>query len=232
MELSNRLLEIVKFVSNDSTVADIGTDHGYIPVYLIKNNISKHVIASDISQGSLDKTIEYVNHLKLNKRISPRLGDGLNVLKNNEVDTVIIAGMGGILISKILENNKDISNTIENFILQPMVASKELRQYLINNGYIIINEGLAKEGRRFYEIIYAKRGTGRILEDINYEIGLPLIKNNHPLLKEFIEYKKAEVEDVLSKLVGKETDHIKLRYEELSKALEAYREVENELKSK
>lgn len=231
MELSNRLLEIVRFVPKDSTVADIGTDHGYIPVYLIKNNISNKVIASDISRCSLDKTIEYVNHLDLNERILPRLGDGLNVLNPSEVDTVIIAGMGGILISKILENNKEISNTIDNFILQPMVASKELRRYLITNGYIIIDEGLAKEGRRFYEIIYARRGRNRVLKDINYEIGQQLIKKNHPLLNEFIEYKKSELVEIISKLGEKDTNKIKLRYQELTKTLEAYEEVENELKS-
>ncbi|MDR7870160.1 MAG: class I SAM-dependent methyltransferase [Tissierellaceae bacterium] len=232
MDLSNRLLEITKFVPKDSSVADIGTDHGYIPVYLIQNNISKNVIASDISSPSLDKTIEYVNQLDLNEKISPRLGDGLNVVKPNEVDTVIIAGMGGVLISKILEENKDTCNTIETFILQPMVASKELREYLIHNGYMIVDESLAKEGKRFYEIIVAKKGKGTIQKDIYYEIGHKLIEKNHPLLREFIYNKKKSVMDIIAKLITDETVKTKTRYKELTEILEEYREVEREVESK
>lgn len=231
MELSNRLLEIVKFVPKDSSVADIGTDHGYIPVHLIQHNISKKVIASDISPGSLDKTIEYVSHLNLNDKITPKLGDGLDVLKPNEVDTVIIAGMGGILISKILESNKEITETIENFIFQPMVASKELRQYLVNNGYSIVDESLAKEGRKFYEIIFAKRGRSSIQKDVYYEIGQKLVENNHPLLREFIEHKKSEIQEIISKLGNNDSNNTKSRYEELKYTLERYKEVEGEIES-
>lgn len=231
MELSNRLLEIVKFVPKNSSVADIGTDHGYIPVHLVQNHISKKVVASDISPGSLDKTIEYVNHLNLNDKISPKLGDGLDVLEPNEVDTLIIAGMGGILISKILENNKEISETIENFIFQPMVASNELRQYLVNNGYSIVDESLAKEGRKFYEIIFVKRGQSTIQKDIYYEIGQKLVENKHPLLKEFIEHKKAEINEIISKLGNNDSNNTKSRYEELKQTLEKYKEVESEIES-
>ncbi len=231
MELSNRLLEIIKFVPKNSSVADIGTDHGYIPVYLIQNHISKKVIASDISPGSLDKTIEYVNHLNLNDKITPKLGNGLDVLKPNEVDTVIIAGMGGILISKILESNKEITETIENFIFQPMVASKELRQYLVNNGYSIVDESIAKEGRKFYEIIFAKRGRSSIQKDVYYEIGQKLVENNHPLLKEFIEHKKSEIKEIISKLGNNDSNNTKSRYTELKQTLERYKEVESEIES-
>lgn len=232
MELSNRLLEIVKFVTKDSIVADIGTDHGYIPVYLIQNNISKEVIASDISSGSLNKTIEYVNYLDLNDKIDTRLGNGLDVLKSNEVDTLIIAGMGGILISKILENNKEVSSTIDNFIFQPMVASKELRQYLVDNGYIIVDEALAKEAKKFYEIIYAKRGQSKIEKDIYFEIGQKLVENNHPLLKEFIQYKKNEIKEIKYKLGENDSNNIKTRHQELEDILEEYKEVEKEIEGK
>ena len=232
MELSNRLLEIIKYVPIDSIVADIGTDHGSIPAYLIKNNISKRVIASDISPGSLDKTIEFVKALNLNDKILPRLGDGLDVIKPYEVDTVIIAGMGGVLISKILDDKKEICATIENFILQPMVASKELRAYLINNGYMIVDESLAKEGKRYYEIILAKKGNSVIQKDIYYEIGQKLVENNHPLLKEFIVYKINIIKSIFAKLGTDKTDNIKERYKELENILEEYKEVEREVESK
>lgn len=232
LELSNRLYGITKFVSKNSSVADIGTDHGYIPVYLIINGISKKVIATDISPASLEKTIDYVKKLNLNDKIIPRLGDGLDIIKPYEVDTVIIAGMGGVLISKILENNKEICNTIENFILQPMVASKELRSYLINNGYRIVDEGLEKEASRFYEIILAKKGTENINKDIYFEIGEKLIENNHPLLREFIKYKINVTESIIDGLRATKSCDAKKRLSELEILLEQYKEVEDRIEGK
>lgn len=232
MELSNRLLGITKFVPMNSIVADIGTDHGYIPAYLITNNISKKVIATDISQASLEKTIDYVNVLNLNVKIIPRLGDGLDIVKPYEVDTVIIAGMGGVLISKILDDNKEICDTIENFILQPMVASKELRVYLINNGYMIVDESLEKEASRFYEIIFAKKGKGEINKNIYYEIGERLIENNHPLLREFIIYKIDVIESIINKLQAEQSYDAKIRLSELEKKLEEYKEMNGQIDGK
>ena len=81
MKLSNRLLEVANFVPKDSIVADIGTDHGYIPVFLVENNISNKVIATDISEKSLDKTVNYIKELNLRNNIEPRLGDGLETIK-------------------------------------------------------------------------------------------------------------------------------------------------------
>ncbi|WP_406242265.1 tRNA (adenine(22)-N(1))-methyltransferase [Tissierella carlieri] len=157
MKLSERLLTLANLVPKNSIVADIGTDHGYIPAYLIENKISKKVIGTDISKGSLDKIIEYVKELGFEDKIDSRLGDGLEVIKPYEVDTVIIAGMGGLLIRDILEKHKEISNSIIDFILQPMVAAKELRQYLIENNFEIIKEELVKEENKYYEIIHAKK---------------------------------------------------------------------------
>ena len=102
---SKRLLEIASLVEENSIVADIGTDHGYIPVYLMEEARAKRVIGSDISKGSLNKIVNYVRMKKLEDKIDTRLGNGLEVLRPFEVDTVIIAGMGGMLIRDILEKN-------------------------------------------------------------------------------------------------------------------------------
>lgn len=200
MKISNRLLTIIDFVPKNSIVVDIGTDHGYIPVYLIKNNISKKVIATDISEESLIKGKEYIEEQSLEDDIDTRVGDGFQVLKPFEADTAIIAGMGGLLIADIIDNRKDISRTITNFILQPMVASNKLRKYLYNNSYEIINEKLVKEGENFYEIIYAKKGKEFIEKDIFFEIGKKLIENRDPLLEEFINYKIKLNTDILNKI--------------------------------
>lgn len=231
MKLSKRLLIIAGLVPKNSVVADVGTDHGYIPAYLIANKISKKVIGSDISKGSLDKIIDYVKEIGFEKEIEPRLGDGLKILKPYEVDTVIIAGMGGVLIKEILDNDKNITNSITNFILQPMIGAKELRMYLMENNFEIIKEELAKEENKYYEIIYAKKGKGYIAKDIYYEIGEELILEKHPEVKDFVENKIMMAEGILKELEGKETEKTQKRYKELLNRIQEYKEVLNKIES-
>ncbi|CAK7071310.1 class I SAM-dependent methyltransferase [Tissierella sp.] len=225
MKLSERLLTLANLVPKNSIVADIGTDHGYIPAYLIENKISKKVIGTDISKGSLDKIIEYVKELGFEDKIDSRLGDGLEVIKPYEVDTVIISGMGGLLIRDILEKHKEISNSIIDFILQPMVAAKELRQYLIENNFEIIKEELVKEENKYYEIIHAKKGKTFIEKEIYYEISPILIQNKHPLLKEYIEVKMIAAKKILKEIEGIDTEKSKERYLILEKTIKEYEEV-------
>lgn len=231
MRLSNRLMEIASLVPHNSIVGDVGTDHGYIPVYLISNNISKYIIATDISQGSLNKAINYVKELQFDKKVKTRLGNGLEVFKPFEIDTVIIAGMGGLLIKEILEQNLEMTNSITNFILQPMIASRELREYLINNKFKIVKESIAKEDNKFYEIIYAKKGIDSIEKDIYFEIGKSLIIDKHPLLKEFLEYKIQSTLNILKDLEGVSSEKGRTRYEELTNKVKDYREVLTQIES-
>lgn len=218
MKLTPRLLEIAKMVDKNSIVADIGTDHGYIPVYLIENKISKKVIACDINKAPLQSAIDYINNKKLQNKIDTRLGNGLSPLNENEVDTVIIAGMGGILIQNILEENKNIAKKAEKFILQPMVASSELRKYLYDNNYKITDEKLAREDNRYYEIIVAKKGQEKVKDEIYYEIGKKLVEKNDPLLKSFLEKKINKNKSIL-KNIEKNSTKENLKYNQIKNRL-------------
>ena len=231
MKLSKRLLAIGELVPKNSIVADIGTDHGYIPAYLIENNISKKVIGTDISKGSLDKIIKYIKDSGYEEKIDSRLGYGLEVIKPFEVDTVVIAGMGGVLINEILDKDKTITDSITNFILQPMLGVKELRIYLMENNFEIIKEELVKDEGKFYEIIFAKKGKGYIEEDIHFEIAEELIKENHPILKEFLHNKIFLAKRILNDLEGKESEKVKERYDELSNLIDQYKDVLNKIES-
>ena len=231
MNLSDRFKKIVNFVPKNTIAGDIGTDHGYIPVYLIKNGISKKVIATDISQNSLNKIGDYVNSIGNIKEIDIRLGDGLDPIKPFEIDTVIIAGMGGLLIRDILKKNKEKSDSITHFIFQPNVASRELREYLYENNFEIIDESLAKEGERFYEIIYAKKGKDFVIKDIYYEVGKKLILNRDPLLQEFVNYKIEKIQNILKELKDQDSSKAKERYEELSKKILDLKEVLEKIES-
>ncbi len=215
MKLSDRLQAIASFVPENTIVGDVGTDHGYIPVYLVENKISKKVIAADISNNSLNKIKQYVRSVNCEEDIDIRLGDGLDIIKPFEIDTVVIAGMGGLLIKSILDKDKEKRDSITHFILQPNIASDELRKYLFENNFEIIDERLVKEDNKFYEIIYAKKGKAYVSKEIYYEIGEKLILNKDPLVNEFINNKININEKIVEELKDKNTEKSKERYEEL-----------------
>lgn len=210
MKLTNRLLKIASLVSENKRVADIGTDHGYIPVYLLNKGIIDFAILADVNKGPLENARSEVRINKLEDKVDLRLGSGIEVLKKGEVDEVIIAGMGGILISELLEANKEVAHSLDKLILQPMQAQEELRKYLLNNGYEILNECLEKEDFRLYEIIVAKyTGNNTSVEDeIYYEVGKKLIENKDELLVEFIENKIKKYNNIIEKLGDKELDAV------------------------
>lgn len=231
MKLSKRLQKIADFVPKGSIVADIGTDHGYIPAYLINSGKCKKVIGTDVSSGSLDKIIQYVKQLNYEEYIHTRLGNGLEVLKPNEIDTVIISGMGGLLMKDILDKDLEITNSITHFILQPMVAAIELREYLTHNDFVIIDEELVFEDKKYYEIIYARRGESPAYSELDYEISPILVEKNHPLLMDYINYKINCALSITHELQDKITEKSQFKYFELKNLINSYREVKENLKS-
>jgi len=225
MRLSPRLQTIANYVKEGSIVADIGTDHGYVPVYLVENGVAKGAIAADINEGPLKNAQGYIEQKKMNDLIETRLGNGLKPINVGEVDTVIIAGMGGLLIRDILEESKELAKTIKYFILQPMVASDELRKYLYENNYNIIDEKLSKEDHKYYEILLVTHGSDYPEKEIHYEIGKKLIENKDELLKEFIEKKIKKVNEIMENLKGETTQKAQEQYEIMKKRYDDYREV-------
>jgi tRNA (adenine22-N1)-methyltransferase len=163
--LTERLKKIASLVSQGSIIADIGTDHGYLPAYLLKKGIVKKAILSDVSKGSLEKGRTWMQKNNLTEKAEFRLGSGINILNENEVDEIIIAGMGGILISEILEGKKEILNSVKKIILQPMQNPEILRKYLYKNRYEFISEHLVKEDFRIYEIIVVRLKEENIIEE-------------------------------------------------------------------
>ncbi|QSZ28310.1 SAM-dependent methyltransferase [Aceticella autotrophica] len=228
MKLSKRLLSIIDKIPQGSKVADIGTDHGYIPVYLKLQGISNYIIASDNRIGSLNKAIKIIEEYNLSEFIFPRLGAGITVLKKGEVDTIIVAGMGGISIAEILDKGKEIQNTVKRFVFQPMKASDYLRKYLFKNEFKIIDEDLVKEQDKYYEVIVAEHGKEEIYDEIYFEVGKKLFEKRHCLLKDFIKYKINKLRKIKEKVfksvnnewkIKKTIDKIK-KYEVLLHELE------------
>ena len=157
-KLTPRLALIASLVQDGATVADIGTDHAYIPIYLVNSGIAKHAVASDKSIGPLKIAEENIKLYGCEDKILVLQSDGLAAYAAGAVDTIIIAGMGGLLIAEILEGNKYVAKSAKRLILQPMTAGTELREYLVANGYIITDEKVAREKNKFYYCLCVENG--------------------------------------------------------------------------
>ncbi len=200
MELKGRLKLIAEKIPDCTIVCDIGTDHGYIPIYCILKGICKKAIASDVKRGPLLIAQANIDRYGLGKYIETRLGNGLEAVSGDEADVIVIAGMGGILIRDILQ--KDYEKAKKAFlILQPMNAPEVLRQWLYSEGFEIVDEELAKEGNKFYIVISARwTGNSRQLSEIYYHIGEKLIQKPDPLAGEFIRKRLGQIEKILMEL--------------------------------
>lgn len=184
---SLRLNEIFNLVDKNSIVADIGTDHGIIPIMLSKFNLAKKIIATDISENSLNKLKEKLKQNNNIKNIETRVSDGLNSFFEYEIDTIIISGMGGILIKDILNTNLDIAKTAETLILSPNNSLDVVRKFLVNNNFKIIDEKDVFENSKYYQILKVSYGKDLFYEDYEYNYGKILIKNKSKNLKLFLE---------------------------------------------
>ena len=159
IELGERLTRVASFVPNGSKVCDVGSDHAYLPVYLIQNDQISCAIAGEVVEGPFLSAKQTVHDYRMENRIEVRLGDGLQILsKEDEITAVTICGMGGELISRILEAGYSGShlNGRERLILQPNVAEHFVREWLMNHSYQIVDETVVSDNHRLYEIIVAE----------------------------------------------------------------------------
>ena len=222
---SLRLKLIADLVDKNSIVADIGTDHGIVPIYLSKEEIGKKVIASDISEKSLSKLYE---KLELNPQINNidlRVGNGLNILKPFEVDTIIISGMGGNLIEEIIEESLEVAKSSSVMILGANNAVEQLRRFLHLKRFIIVDEVDLYENDKYYQILKVKTGLEVYEEDIYYEFGKILIEKKSKNLLKFINEEINSMNNIVEHLNSINTESSKERLETLDSKLNLYKKV-------
>ena len=206
-------------------MADIGTDHGYLPVYLVENELVSRAIASDTNQQPLKKAEKIIKEQQLEKQIETRLGSGLSVLKPGEVDAVVMAGMGGLLIRDLLEAQPDVARQQKKLVLQPMNNQVVLRKYLAASGYRIIAEELAREGDRVYEIMVAEAGAMVFSNPLEYELGFEFYAQKHPLLLALIDRKIFLEQQIVRSTRGKTSAVAAKQWQESSLFIEKLNEV-------
>ena len=155
MNISNRLKKVANNVAF-KTCVDVGTDHGYVPIYLCLNNICDYVIAMDINEGPLSICFDNIQKYRLSDRIYTRLCDGLTGVEAGEAESVVISGMGGILIEKILSNNIELTKSFKQLVLSPQGDEKVVRKFLEENGFVIEKEDMIQDEGKYYLIIDAR----------------------------------------------------------------------------
>lgn len=155
--LDSRLLSALPYLSPGGTVADIGTDHAYLPIELCRRGICRRAVACDINRGPIERARENIAAAGLSDRIDTLLTDGLHGVEDYRPDTVLIFGMGGELIARILSEAPWVRNPEIGLILQPMSRPEVLRRYLVQAGFPILGETLTRE-EQFYQTLYARYG--------------------------------------------------------------------------
>ncbi|OIJ16708.1 SAM-dependent methyltransferase [Anaerobacillus alkalilacustris] len=229
--LSKRLEMVANKIPQGSRLADIGSDHAYLPCFAFRKGIITSAIAGEVNEGPFQSAVEQVRKLNYQGDVSVRKGNGLQVIKTGEVDVITIAGMGGPLISNILEAGKEKLSEVNRLILQPNVAANKVRHWLVKNNWVLIGEEIIEEDGVIYEILVADRQGASPYSEENYQLeillGPFLMKNRN---KSFVKKWKNEVSEW--KKIVKQFDRAKPTLEVLKKKqelLEKINEVEEVL---
>ncbi len=219
MELTKRLRQLTQYVEKGMTVADIGCDHGYVPVELIKKGICPKVIAMDVNRDPLEKARRNGQAYRVDHLIDYRLSNGLSALEPGEVDCIIIAGMGGKLIETLLDQEKEKVLTYKRFVLSPHRDIQDVRRKLGQLGLVIVQEDLMEEEGHYYPFIVAEprdrrngneKNSHQIQENsdenliiIYNKYGKLLIEAKHPLLIRLIQEELDKNNEIIHKLSAK-----------------------------
>jgi tRNA (adenine22-N1)-methyltransferase len=211
------LKEIAAMVSTGASVADVGCDHGKLAVYLALRG-SPLVVATDVSSPSLAKAKQLVKELGLQEFVRTRAGDGLNKVRPGEVDTIVIAGMGGPNICSILSDGINVVQRTGKLVLQPMNAVGAVRSWIADNGFTVVLESIAEDDGRLYQVIGAVPGveSHRAATLFDLEIGHLLVERRHPLLGRLLAERVETIDKILSEVEGIVTPKAESRRIELN----------------
>ena len=229
MKLSKRLETIASLVPKGSIVADIGTDHGYIPIFLVSEGICPRAYAMDVRKGPLERAEEHVKEYGLEEKITLRLSDGLHKLNPKEADTVVIAGMGGELICRILEEGRHVWESTERFILSPQSELSFVRAYLEKNGFAILREKMLKEEGKYYVVMEVGHGCMDLSKAAYYEFGKGLIQEKNQVLAELLKKEKATLTQILRSLPEQASESTEKRKKELAGRIQCIEEAQHEM---
>jgi tRNA (adenine22-N1)-methyltransferase len=224
-KLSDRLATVANYIPKGSRIADIGSDHAYLPCHMVKKGAVRYAIAGEVAEGPYQSALKQVQLEGLTKSIDVRKGDGLEVIQPGEVECITIAGMGGTLITSILEAGKDKLVNVERLILQPNVGAHAIRSWLCENNWRLVSESILKEEGKIYEVLVAQNGTGEDIycdmQELELLFGPYLLKEKNDAFCEKWALEKKNWQRILNQLEQAEQNDT---------TLDKKREIENKLK--
>ena len=218
-----RLCAIAGMVTKGNRLADVGCDHGYLSIYLVEERIVPSAIAMDVRPGPLSRSRENISRYGLEDYIETRLSDGLTKLEPGEGDTLVIAGMGGPLMERILNEGAKVREGFQELILQPQSDLPHFRHFLSEIGWEIVREEMIKEDGKFYPMMKAVRNkTGKkiIYTEAEAWFGPLLLEKCHPVLREYLLREESIRKKILAGLSGAESASAKSRLAEVKEEME------------
>lgn len=229
-KLSERLLAAASLAGGAGVLADVGTDHGYVPVFLVAEKKIGRAIAMDVNPGPLARAQEHIGAYGMGDYIQTRLSDGVSALSPGEADVILIAGMGGALVTRILKIGEEVCRSAEHLVLQPQSEVAWVRRFLAEEGYVEDAANMIKEGGKFYPMMRvryepgmgreeAPDGAGR-WEEMCFRYGRLLLLQRHPVLLEYLKKERGVQRAISEELKGhKETEQIARRMREVEDTL-------------
>lgn len=196
--LNQRLKTVAQYIQHER-LADIGSDHAYLPLYALENNLIVSAIAGEVVKGPFDAAVQNVKRYHADKSIDVRLGNGLEVIEPGEVDVITICGMGGPLIAEIITAGKDKLINQPRLILQSNIHTEAVRRALVSLHYEIIAEEIIKEKKHTYEIIVAEYANNKVnYTDKEFKFGPFLLHNKNDIFVEKWDREYQHLKQVLS----------------------------------
>lgn len=220
VRISDRLRTVAHMCAKGAVVADIGTDHGYLPIYLVQEGIVRSAIAMDLRKGPLDKAKKHICDNCLEDRIQTRLSDGLEKLSENEADIITICGMGGRLIADIVTKGMNVITRNTTLIVSPQSEVGDFRHFLVSQRLVVDDEKMLKEDGKYYFIIKCRKSDENVYSEYSetqYQYGWKLLENKDKTLYEYL-IKEKETNDGISNSLKKDESNptVKLRLQQLS----------------
>ena len=230
MQLSQRLSSVASMVTAGNCLADVGTDHGYVPIYLYERNVIPRAIAMDVNKGPLERAALHIAESGMKEAIETRLSDGLTALKPGEADSVVIAGMGGPLIIRILSAHPEVTESLKELILQPQSEISEVRIWLYEQGYEIVEEHMVFEDGKYYPMFKAvKNPEAEKLTNLEYKYGKISVLGEPEVLRAYLVREIANKQNILQKLSEETTEKSKGRAMEIKVLLAELEEMLSEM---
>lgn len=222
MQLSERLKKVISFVDACECAADIGTDHGYVPIALVKQGIVKKAYAMDVNEGPLLRARANIKAEGLEDFIEVRQSDGLSKLAAGDADTLILAGMGGELTVRILKNGKTVADSAKTLILSPHSEVFLVRKYLLSEKFEIIREEMIKDAGKYYTVIKAghqKDSNLKPYDEAEYLYGRLLMRQADPVLWEYLTQAGQKYQKIQEELKVQNSETAVLRRKEIAEEL-------------